>query len=132
MRTKLLLAAAATFFTLTASAAPQGTVSERVNVVGAQPQQTQMATFMFDKVQGDYQLDDGRTLTVTGKLDGQTRRLYADFGDGATEIVHIGKNRFVATGKDLRLSFDRPEGRRIVDTVRVTNLNGRSIALAQR
>lgn len=132
MRTKLLLATAATFFTLTASAAPQGTVSEQVTVVGAQPQQTQMAPFMFDKVQGDYRLDDGRTLTVTGKLDGQGRKLYADFGDGATEIVHVGKNRFVAMGKDLRLSFDRPDSRRVVDTVRVSNLAGRNVALAQR
>jgi hypothetical protein len=132
MRTKLLLAAAATFFTLTASAAPQGTVSEQVTVVGAQPKQARMAPFMFDKMQGDYQLDDGRTLTVTGKVDGQGRKLYADFGDGATEIVHVGKNRFVAMGKNLRLSFDRPNTRRLVDTVRVSDLAGRSVALAQR
>lgn len=132
MRTKLLLAAAATFFTLTASAAPQGAVSERVDVVGAQPKQAQMAAFMFDRVQGDYQLDDGRTLTVSGKRDGQTRKLYADFGDGASEIVHVGKNRFVAVGKDLRLSFDRPNARRVVDTVRVSNQAGRYVALAQR
>lgn len=132
MRTKLLLAAAATFFTLTASAAPQGTVSEQVTVVGAQPKQAQMAAFMFDRVQGDYQLDDGRILTVTGKRDGNGRKLYADFGDGATEIVHVGKNRFVATGKDVRLSFDRPNSRRVVDTVRVSDLGGRSLALAQR
>ena len=132
MRTKLLLAAAATFVTLTASAAPQGVDAERVNVIGAQPKQTRMAPFMFDKVQGDYALEDGRTLTVTGKLDGQSRRLYADFGDGATEIVHIGKNRFVAMGKDLRLSFDRAGIGQVVDTVRVTNLAGRYVALAQR
>ncbi len=132
MRTKLLLAAAATFITLTASAAPQDIDAKRVDVVGAQPKQMQMAPFMFDKVQGEYQLDDGRTLAVTGKLDGQGRKLYADFGDGAAEIVHIGKNRFVAMGKDVRLSFDKPVGRRVVETVRVTNSNGRYIALAQR
>ena len=132
MRTKLLLAAAATFFTLTASAAPQGTVSERVDVVGAQPKQAQMAAFMFDRVQGEYQLDDGRVLTVSGKRDGQARKLYVDLGDGATEIVHVGKNRFVAMNKDLRLSFDRPNERRVVDTVRVSNLAGRQVALAQR
>ena len=132
MRTKLLLAAAATFFTLTASAAPQGTVSERVDVVGAQPKQARMVAFMFDRVQGEYQLDDGRVLTVSGKRDGQARKLYADLGDGATEIVHVGKNRFVAMNKDLRLSFDRPNERRVVDTVRVSNLAGRQVALAQR
>lgn len=131
MRTKLLLAAA-TFLTLTAGAAPQDSASGRVDVIGAQPKQMQMAPFMFDKVQGDYRLDDGRILTVTGKVGGQGRKLYADLGDGATEIVHVGKNRFVAMGKDLRLSFDRPDGRRVVDTVRVSNLDGRQVALAQR
>lgn len=132
MRTKLLLAAATTFFTLTASAAPQATVSEQVTVVGAQPKQTQMAPFMFDRVQGDYQLDDGRILTVTGKVDGQGRKLYADLGDGQTEIIHVGKNRFVAMNKDLRLSFERPVNQRVVNTVSVSSLSGRQVALAQR
>lgn len=132
MRTKLLLAATAAFFTLNATAAPQGPVSEQVTVVGAQPKQTQMAPFMFDKVQGEYQLDDGRVLTVTGKVDGPSRKLYADLGKGATEIIHVGKNRFVAMGKDLRLSFDRPDSRRPVDSVSVSDLAGRQVALAQR
>ena len=132
MRTKLLLAAASTFFTLSAGAAPQATVSEQVTVVGAQPKQAQMAPFMFDGMQGDYRLDDGRTLTVTGKVDGQGRKLYADLGDGAAEIVHVGKNRFVAMGKDLRLSFNRPDHGRVVDAVRVSSLDGRQVALAQR
>jgi len=132
MRTKLLLAAAATFFTLTATAAPQGEGTERVNVVGAQPQQAQLAPLMFDNVQGRYELEDGRMLTVTGKVDGKRRTLYADFGDGPTEIVHIGKSRFVAMGKDLRLSFERPNSRRLPDTVYITNLAGRQVALAQR
>ncbi len=132
MRTKLLLAAAATFFTLTATAAPQGVGTERVDVVGAQPKQTQMAPFMFDNVQGRYDLDDGRMLTVTGKVDGRSRTLYADLGDGPTEIVHIGKNRFVAMGKDLRLAFERPDSRRMPDTVRISTAAGRQVALAQR
>ena len=132
MRTKLLLAAAATFFALTASAAPQATVSGRVDVVGAQSKQAQMAPFLFDRVQGEYRLDDGRTLTVTSKVDGQGRKLYADLGDGATEIVHVGKNRFVATGKDLRLTFHRPHGRRVAESVRLSEPDGRQVALAQR
>ena len=132
MRTKLLLAAAATFVTLTASAAPQGQGTERVNVVGAQPQQAQLAPFMFDNVQGRYDLEDGRMLTVTGKVDGRTRTLYADLGDGQVELVHIGRSRFVAAGKDLRFAFERPNSRRLPDTVRITNLGGRQVALAQR
>jgi len=130
MRTKLLLAAVATFVTLSASAAPEGT--ERVTVVGAQPAQAQLAPFMFDNVQGRYELDDGRMLTVTGKVAGSTRTLYADLGDGPTEIVHIGKNRFAAMNKDLRLSFERPDRRRMPDTVRITTTAGRQVALAQR
>ncbi|MEX5748211.1 hypothetical protein [Massilia sp. X63] len=132
MRTKLLLAAAATFFALNASAAPQAADTGRVDIVGAQPKQTRMAPFMFDAVQGEYGLEDGRVLTVTGKVDGKTRTLYADLGDGPTEIVHVGKNRFVAMGKDLRFAFERPNSRRLPDSVRVSSASGRQLALAQR
>jgi hypothetical protein len=134
MRTKLLLAAAATFFALsaTATAAPQDSDTGRVTVVGAQPKQAPMAALMFDNVQGRYDLEDGRMLTVTGKVDGRVRTLYADLGDGPTEIVHIGKNRFVAMGKDLRFAFERPNMRRLPDTVRISSLAGRHVALAQR
>ena len=132
MRTKLLLAAAATFFTLSATAAPQGKDSERVDVVGAQPKQMQMAPFMFDGVQGSYGLEDGRMLTVTGKVDGRNRTLYADLGDGPVEIIHVGKNRFVAMNKDMRFAFERLDSRRLPDTVRISTLAGRQVALAQR
>ncbi|VXB30630.1 hypothetical protein [Massilia sp. 9I] len=136
MRTKLLLAAAATFFTLTATgvatAAPQGEGTERVNVVGVQPTQAIMSPMMFDNVQGLYELEDGRMLTVTGKVDGRHRTLYADLGDGQVELIHIGKSRFVAAGKDLRFAFERPNSRRLPDTVYITNLAGRQVALAQR
>ncbi|MCA1248596.1 hypothetical protein [Massilia sp. MS-15] len=137
MRTQLLLAAAA-FFTLTAAttatAAPaaQGADTERVTVVGAQPKQARMEPFMFDNVQGRYDLEDGRMLTVTGKVSGSERTLYADLGDGPTEIIHVGKNRFVAMGKDLRLSFERPNSRRLPDTVRISSGTSHYMALAQR
>ena len=132
MRTKLLLAAAATFFALNASAAAQAPDTGRVDIVGAQPKQARMAPFMFDNLQGQYGLEDGRVLTVTGKVDGKSRTLYADLGDGPTEIVHVGKNRFVAMGKDLRLAFERPNSRRLPDTVRISTVAGRQLALAQR
>jgi hypothetical protein len=71
-------------------------------------------------------------LTVTGKVEGRHRTLYADLGDGPVEIVHVGKSRFVAMGKDLRFAFERPNSRRLPDTVRITNVAGRQVALAQR
>ena len=136
MRTKLLLAAVATFATLSASslasAAPQGAGTERVSVVGSQPQQATLSYMMFDNVQGRYELEDGRMLTVTGKVDGRDRSLYADLGDGPVELIHTGKSRFVAMGKDLRFSSERPNSRRLPDTVYITNLAGRQVALAQR
>ena len=132
MRTKLLLAAAFLALSATAPAGPQGADPERVTVVGAQPKQVMMAPFMFDNVQGRYDLEDGRMLTVTGKVAGRTRTLYADFGDGPSEIIHVGKNRFVAMDKDLRLAFERPNSRRLPDTVRISTANGRQVALAQR
>jgi hypothetical protein len=131
MRTKLLLAAAATFITLTASAAPQGASTERVTVVGAQAARTQMAPFLFDRMMGRYELDDGRVLEVTGQITGKQKSVYADLGDGPVEIVHIGAGRFVAVDKDVRFAFE--ERRRVVDTVRISTANGRrQLALAQR
>ena len=87
---------------------------------------------MFHNVQGDYWLEDGRTLTVIGKVEGGTHTLYADLGDGPTEIVHIGKDRFVAIGKDVRFTFERPNSRRFPDSVRISTAAGRQIALSQR
>ncbi|MFC0250658.1 hypothetical protein [Massilia consociata] len=137
MRTKLLLAAAA-FVTLGASATANAgpatdhrtAGTERVTVVGAQPKPAMMAPFMFDRVQGDYALDDGRTLTVSGKGSGATRTLYANLGDGPVELVHVGKNRFVAMNKDVRFAFEGD--RKIPDSVRISTGAGRQIALAQR
>lgn len=134
MRTKLLLAAAATFLTLsaTATAAPaQAASTERVTVVGAQAARAPMAPFLFDRMMGDYEMDDGRRLTVTGKLTGNAKTVYADLGDGPVEIVHIGKGRFVAMNKDVRFAFEGT--RRVVETVRVSTADGRrQLALAQR
>ncbi len=133
MRTKLLLAAAA-FLTLsaTATAAPaQAASTERVTVVGAQAARAPMAPFLFDRMMGDYEMDDGRRLTVTGKLTGNAKTVYADLGDGPVEIVHIGKGRFVAMNKDVRFAFEGT--RRVVETVRVSTADGRrQLALAQR
>ena len=131
MRTKLLLAAAATFMTLTATAAPPSASTERVTVVGAQATRAPMAPFLFDRMMGDYEMEDGRMLTVTGKITGRAKTVYADLGDGPVEIVHVGKGRFVAMNKDVRFAFEG--NRRYVETVRISTADGRrQLALAQR
>ncbi len=117
MRTKLLLAASTALLAVNAGAHDIG--AGRVNVVGAQPRHVPLQSLAFDRIQGDYQLADGRVLSVTGKVDGKQRKLYADLGDGPVEIVHVGRNRFVGTDKDVRISFEAA-GNRSPDAVRVS------------
>ena len=117
MRTKLLLAASAALFTLNASAHDIG--DGRVNVVGAQPKQVPLQSMAFDRVKGNYELADGRVLSVTGKGKGKQRKLYADLGDGPVEMVHVGRNRFVGADRDVRISFDAPTSKH-PEVVRVT------------
>ncbi|QOY95632.1 hypothetical protein IM543_07225 [Massilia sp. UMI-21] len=134
IRTTFLPAAAAALITLSAAgvagAAPQGADAGRVDIVGAQ--QARIGAFTFHSVQGQYELDDGRILRITGTRHGEQRKLYADFGDGPTEIVRVGKYRFAAMDKDVRLSFEQSGLRRMPDTVRITSPDGRLVALAQR
>lgn len=117
MRTKLLLAASAALLAFNAGAHDIG--DGRVNVVGAQPRHVPLQSLAFERIQGDYELADGRVLRVTGKGDGKQRKLYADLGDGPVEIVHVGRNRFVGKDKDVRISFDAA-GNRSPDAVRVS------------
>ena len=109
MRTKLLIAAVA-FISLNASA--HDTVTERVNVVGAQPTGAPIAIATFAGVQGHYQLDDGRRLSVTGKGEGKERRLYADLGNGPVELLRVSQNRFVGADRGLAVSFEDYVGAR--------------------
>lgn len=130
MRIKhLVLFAGAAVLSLSAAAAPQGADTERVEVRGSQPAQVRMKPFMFDRVQGEYALEDGRVLTVAGRVNGSQRVLTADLGDGATEIIHVGKGKFVAINKDVRYTFT---GDRIPDEVVVSTAAGKVLALAKR
>lgn len=117
MRTKLLLAASAALFALNASAHDIG--DARVHVAGAQPKQVHLTQFAFDRIQGEYQLGDGRVLSVTGKGAGKERKLYADLGDGPVEMVHVGKHRFEGRDRNVRISFDTV-GNKQPELVRVT------------
>lgn len=129
MRTKhIALFAATAAISVSAMAAPQGAAKPVVEVRSSH-QQVQMPPFAFDRVQGEYALEDGRTLQVAGKLDGGKRTLYADLGDGPVELIHIGSKRFVAVGRDLSLRF---QGDRIPDTVFVRDGDNRAVAAAQR
>lgn len=129
MRTKhLALFATAATLSLSSFAAPQGAAKPVVEVRSSH-QQVPMPAFAYDRVQGEYALEDGRTLQVAGKLDAGKRTLYADLGDGPVELIHVGKKRFVAVGQDLSLRF---QGDRIPDTVFVRDGDNRAVAAVQR
>lgn len=124
----LAVTAAATTLSLSSVAAPQGAAKPVVEVRSSH-QQVPMPPFAFDRVQGEYVLEDGRTLQVAGKLEGQKRTLYADLGDGPVELIHVGSKRFVAVDKDLSLRF---QGDKIPETVFVRDGDNRAVAAAQR
>lgn len=126
MRLKhIALFSASAILSLSALAAPQSG-PDVVEVRANQPQQVQMAPFIYDRAQGEYALEDGRRLNVTGR----DRSLYADLGDGPIELIHVGKNRFVAVGKDVRLRFENNS--RVVESVFVSEAGGREVASTQR
>jgi len=120
------LFAAAAVVSLTSAAQPvTATSPDVVNVQAAQPKKVYVDPLMYQRMQGAYKLDDGRTLHVTGK----GRKLYADLGDGPQEIVHVGSDRFEAVGKDLSVRFD---GGPFPHTVHLRDDAGRVLASSQR
>lgn len=126
MRIKhIALFAAAAVVSFSSIAAPQGVGKEVVTVNAPHSKQVRMPAFLFDRVQGEYALEDGRTLTISGKGYGFERTLYADLGDGPTEIVHVGSKRFVAVGKELNLRF---QGDKIPETVFVRDGERQAVA----
>ena len=123
---RLALFAAAAVVSLTSAAQPvTATSPDVVNVHAAQPKKVYIDPLMYQRMQGAYQLEDGRTLHVTGK----SRKLYADLGDGPQEIVHVGRDRFEAVGKDLSVRFD---GGPFPHTVHIKDDAGRVLASSQR
>jgi hypothetical protein len=122
----LALFAAAAVVSLASAAQPvTATNPDVVNVQAAQPKKVYIDPLMYQRMQGAYKLDDGRTLHVTGK----GRKLYADLGDGPQEIVHVGRDRFEAVGKDLSVRFD---GGPFPHTVHLKDDAGRVLASSQR
>jgi len=122
---RLALFAAATVVSLASAAQPVAANPDVVNVRAAQPKKVYIDPLMYQRMQGAYKLDDGRTLHVTGK----SRKLYADLGDGPQEIVHVGRDRFEAVGKDLSVRFDDAP---FPETVHLTDNAGRVLASSQR
>ena len=123
---RLALFAAAAVVSLTSAAQPvTATSPDVVNVQAAQPKKVYIDPLMYQRMQGAYQLEDGRTLHVTGK----SRKLYADLGDGPQEIVHVGRDRFEAVGKDMSVRFD---GGPFPHTVHLKDDAGRVLASSQR
>ena len=123
---QLALFAAAAVVSLTSAAQPvTATSPDVVNVYAAQPKKVYIDPLMYQRMQGAYKLEDGRTLHVTGK----GRKLYADLGDGPQEIVHVGRDRFEAVGKNLSVRFD---GGPFPHTVHLKDDAGRVLASSQR
>ena len=123
---QLALFAAAAVVSLASTAQPiTATSPDVVNVQAAQPKKVYIDPLMYQRMQGAYKLDDGRTLHVTGK----SRKLYADLGDGPQEIVHVGRDRFEAVGRDLSVRFD---GGPFPHTVHLEDDGGRVLASSQR
>ena len=122
----LALFAAAAVVSLASAAQPvTATNPDVVNVQAAQPKKVYIDPLMYKRMQGAYKLEDGRTLHVTGK----SRKLYADLGDGPQEIVHVGRDRFEAVGRDLSVRFD---GGPFPHTVHLKDDGGRVLASSQR
>ena len=122
----LALFATAAAVSLASAAQPlTATSPDVVNVHAAQPKKVYIDPLMYQRMQGAYKLDDGRTLHVTGK----GRKLYADLGDGPQEIVHVGRDRFEAVGRDLSVRFD---GGPFPHTVHLKDDGGRVLASSQR
>lgn len=123
---QLALFAAAAVVSLASAAQPiTATSPDVVNMQAAQPKKVYIDPLMYQRMQGAYKLDDGRTLHVTGK----GRKLYADLGDGPQEIVHVGRDRFEAVGRDLSVRFD---GGPFPHTVHLKDDGGRVLASSQR
>ena len=120
-----LFAAAAVVSLASTAQTVTATNPDVVNVQAAQPKKVYIDPLMYQRMQGAYKLDDGRTLHVTGK----GRKLYADLGDGPQEIVHVGRDRFEAVGKDLSVRFD---GGPFPHTVHLQDDAGRVLASSQR
>jgi hypothetical protein len=120
-----LFAAAAVVSLASTAQTVTATNPDVVNVQAAQPKKVYIDPLMYQRMQGAYKLDDGRTLHVTGK----GRKLYADLGDGPQEIVHVGRDRFEAVGRDLSVRFD---GGPFPHTVHLKDDAGRVLASSQR
>lgn len=129
MRIKhIALFAAAATLSLSSFAEQQG-AADPVVQVRSSLQQVPMPAFLFDRVQGEYALEDGRVLQVSSKREPGKRTLYADLGQGPVELIHVGKKRYVAVGQDLSMRF---QGDKIPDTVFVRDGGVREVASVPR
>lgn len=125
MRLKhIALFAAAAIASLSAGAAPQS-ADEVVEVRPAKVTRVYLEPAMKARMQSTYKLEDGRVLRVTGNA----RKLFADLGNGKTEIVHVGGHRFEALGQDFHLRFEKDN---FADTVVVGSPMARDVASTQR
>jgi len=99
----MIAAAAASFSAAAAPAAVSSTSAIATVPVAGQSAVKKLKPAEYARLQGLYQLSDGRFLEVT--MD--NGKLYAEVvGGKKAEIVHTGPTRFVSRDDALRIVFD--------------------------
>jgi hypothetical protein len=102
----LAFAAAAATFSVSAFADPSIPATHAANTVLVQASPHAAYHLSPDEARhmvGTFQLDDGRTLTVTS----QRSKVFAEFDGKREELVPTGGNRFVSRDSGAELTFDR-------------------------
>lgn len=108
MRT-LITASVLTFLALsgTAMAAPAVPTDASASAMSVQVvagSQRKLSLSEFKGLQGEYQMQDGSTLVVSG----ENRTLFAALdGHARTELIPLNSNVFAARGEDMVLTFER-------------------------
>jgi len=98
----MIAAAAASFSAAAAPAAVSSTSAIATVPVVGQTAVHKLKQAEYARLQGLYELSDGRVLEVTMNQG----KLYAEVGGKKAEIVHAGPTRFVSRDDAVRIVFD--------------------------
>ena len=108
MRISHVLAVAAATLSVSACAAPSGSIepSSHANTVRVNAAPHSLSKLTQDDARhmaGTFQLEDGRLLVLTSKRS----TLFAEFDGRREELVPAGGNSFVSRDTGARLTFDQ-------------------------